>query len=891
MYFKQNIHLLIVILQLLIVTITVNMLFCSAELNNPVDPESKSYILPNAPTGVSVTAGNGQVIVTFEYPIPNGGPAVTSYTVTSTPGNIAVSGTTSPLTVTGLSNGVEYTFVVTATNVCGTSPSSVASAAIKPSTVPGTPTNVTATAGNMEAMVSFTAPATNGGSVITGYSVTSSPGGITVTGTASPLTVTGLTNGTAYTFTVKAINVNGNSLPSTASTVVTPSIVPGTPTNVTATAGNMEAIVSFTAPVTNDGSTITGYTVTSSPEGRIATGTTSPITVTGLANGTAYTFTVIATNVHGNSLPSTASAVVTPSTVPGTPTNVTATAGNMEAMLSFTAPATNGGSAITGYIATSSPGGKTATGTTSPLIVTGLTNSTAYTFTVVAINVNGNSLPSTASTAVTPSAVPGVPTNVTATAGNMEAMLSFTAPASNGGSAITGYTVTSSPEGKTVTGTTSPLTVTGLTNGIAYTFTVIAINLNGNSLPSTASAAVTPSNTAISPLFLKAINITNNTCALAWTEVVDLQNFSCYKVFKSTSSNVTENATLVTTITTATSNNYNIIGTAGVTEYFKVYVYNKAGAGSASNEVTVRYPDALKAWTLTMNTSQYGYTLSDIHSIDDNHAWAVGKKTSPSDTGIILKFNYSSRLWEREVLPAGIRDVGGIHMLSASQGYANAQCNIGGQASLAILKYDGVSWSIYRSISYAGYYRVAYDIYAVSDSVIFASYRTSLNPTELVYKITQSGWSDQGVPGLWFTFRESNDGYVFCNYYYARKYNGFGWTSMETSSYFEDMSINKNNGILYALKDGYSYYTDTLFIFNNSDQPTKKVSLNVNNSNHIFVYDDTHIWVSTEHELAFYDGTSTQNVSVAGASSFERMWFHSATSGWAIANNGIYMYR
>jgi uncharacterized protein (TIGR02145 family) len=178
--------------------------------------------------------------------------------------------------------------------------------------------------------------------------------------------------------------------------------VPGAPTIGTATAGNAQAIVTFTAPASNDGSAITGYTVTSSPGGFTGTGSESPITVTGLTNGTAYTFTVTATNANGTGQASSASNSVTPSTVPGAPASVSASAGNAQATLTFTGPISNGGSIITGYTATSNPGGFTGTGQVSPIIVSGLTNATAYTFTIIAININGNGPASSFSNSVTP---------------------------------------------------------------------------------------------------------------------------------------------------------------------------------------------------------------------------------------------------------------------------------------------------------------------------------------------------------------------------------------------------------------------------------------------------------------------------------------------------------
>jgi uncharacterized protein (TIGR02145 family) len=93
--------------------------------------------------------------------------------------------------------------------------------------------------------------------------------------------------------------------------------------------------------------------------------------------------------------------------VPDAPTSPVATAGNAQASVAFNAPASDGGSTITAYTVTSSPGGFNATGASSPIVVTGLANLTSYTFTVVATNAVGNSIPSVASTGVIPGTVIG----------------------------------------------------------------------------------------------------------------------------------------------------------------------------------------------------------------------------------------------------------------------------------------------------------------------------------------------------------------------------------------------------------------------------------------------------------------------------------------------------
>ena len=167
-----------------------------------------------------------------------------------------------------------YTFTVNATNAIGDGPSS-APVSATPSTVPGAPTGVTATSyANTKSVVSWTAPASNGGAAITGYTVTATDtttpanGGQTASSSASPVTVTGLTNGDAYTFTVTATNGSGVGPASAPSAPATPATIPGAPTNVAGSSyANTQSVVSWTPPASNGGAAITNYTVTSSPGG------------------------------------------------------------------------------------------------------------------------------------------------------------------------------------------------------------------------------------------------------------------------------------------------------------------------------------------------------------------------------------------------------------------------------------------------------------------------------------------------------------------------------------------------------------------------------------------------------------------------------------------------
>ncbi len=320
--------------------------------SGPITPSA----VPGAPGKPTVAvASSTSIDLTWAAAAANGS-AITGYSVTASPGNavLTTTGATS-LEFTGLTTGTAYTFRVKATNGNGTGANGTASNSIAPAGLPGTPGVATVVVASSTSLTpSWTAAPANGATV--SYLVTISPGGGTKTTTSLSTTFTGLTTGTAYTFTVKASNAIGDGGTSAASAPATPAGAPNKPATPTVSfdpAVSLNSIkVDWSAPDSN-GSAITGYEIVVSPGDVTVTAAAGATTiqVSPLNPGT-YTAKVRAINAFGDGVLSDASGATVVPDVPGQVTNIQAVPnelfGNV-VEISWNPPTEDGGSEVLSY--------------------------------------------------------------------------------------------------------------------------------------------------------------------------------------------------------------------------------------------------------------------------------------------------------------------------------------------------------------------------------------------------------------------------------------------------------------------------------------------------------------------------------------------------------------
>jgi hypothetical protein len=652
--------------------------------------------VPAAPTNLSGTAGNAQVALSWTVPGNNGGAAITDYVVeykttaaltwTTFPDGTST-GTTA--TVTGLTNGTDYLFRVSAVNSVGTGTASAVAGPYTPAMPASAPTGLLATFGNGSVGLSWTVPSSNGGAAITDYVVeykTTVAATWTVfadgTSTTTSATVTGLTNGIAYMFRVAANNSVGLGAYSNEVTE-TPRAAPSAPSGLAGVVGNAQVALSWNVPAAN-GATITDYVVEYKTTAAATwstfadgTSTTASATVTGLTNGTAYLFRVSAVNSVGTGAASAEAGPLTPRTVPGVPTALLGTPRNGQVGLTWTVPGTDGGSAITDYVVeyrTNLVGSSWATfpdgtGTGTSATVTGLTNGTAYLFRVSATNAAGTGSVSAEAGPITPRTVPGQVTNVVATGANGRIEVTWNPPGSNGGAAITDYLVnySTSPTGPFVlfkdgVSTATSAAITGLTNGVTYYVRVRAVNAAGNSAP-TQAGPVVPFVQAAAPTGLTG-TVGNGRVNLTWTAGTSPKPITDYVIQFRTDVAGSSWTTFTDAVSAATT--ASVTGLTNGTRYlFRVAAVNADGVGVFTDGTLGLTPVGLPAVAPTAVTGRGSAGVITLN-------WVAAPSSVQSPvTGYVIQYraNSSTAKWTTLPLTVGNVTTARITTLTSRLGY------------------------------------------------------------------------------------------------------------------------------------------------------------------------------------------------------------------------------
>ena len=385
------------------------------------DQVSVVISVPSLPPTLTVVPGDGQIEVSWVTP-DNGGSAILRYQywvfnedtdshVVNVNTNVPNSDAdTTSFTVTGLANGVSYEVAVAAVNSVARG-GYASEQNVVPATFPTAPRNLTAETGDTQVTLEWAAPTFDGGVAIDGYEYQQRTGSgaygswTDISGAdedTTEHTVTGLTNGTSYSFKVRAKNPVGGEGPASNEATAVPVTVPSAPQSFTATALNAKVRLEWAAPASDGGNPIVGY------EYRYRAGSgsftewadvpgsnvnTTSYTVTGLINGTVHTFEVRArtSTLKG----AAASADATPMAVAPDAPLVTVESRNTALRVTWNV-ADNGGSDIFRYQVQWKSGAQSFANTRQQdfitdrhTTITGLTNDTEYDVRVRARNTIG----------------------------------------------------------------------------------------------------------------------------------------------------------------------------------------------------------------------------------------------------------------------------------------------------------------------------------------------------------------------------------------------------------------------------------------------------------------------------------------------------------------------
>jgi len=568
----------------------------------PRPPGPRLVQPPSAPLNLEAAPGDRVISLSWQPPADNGSSPLRHFrvyrgTVSGDLGMIRELDVTLSYTDGGLTNGLRYYYRVSAVSQDGEGARSGMVSAVPGGggNLPSAPRNLTARPGDGQVTLGWDPPADTGGTAIAAHRIYrgNASGALslfTETGSSTTYTNTGLQNGVTYYFQVSAVNSAGEG-PRSAEASAVPSggpTVPSAPRNLTYVPGASNVTLDWEPPESDGGAMITGYSVYrgTAPGSLLLLSPLENLTTyvdEGLLPDVRFYYQVSARNALGNG-PRTPELLAMPLSKPSAPRDLAAAAGLGQVTLSWQPPSSDGGSALVNYLLYrgTEPGNLAFLVLLPPApghVDSPLINGTTYSYQVSASNAQGEG-PRSAEVNATPQSsfdTPSAPRDLIATEGDGRVDLTWSAPASEGGSPVSRYSVYRDGSPLTQIGVATAYSDSGLTNGQARSYEVSATNSYGEG-PRSAAVSATPATVPGAPTGLAATG-SNRNVSLSWQAPASDGGapITGYAIFR-------DGASLVGIGTETTYRDGTV--TNGRAYTYKVAAVNRMGRGPFSNEAS-----------------------------------------------------------------------------------------------------------------------------------------------------------------------------------------------------------------------------------------------------------------------------------------------------------------
>ncbi len=412
-------------------------------------------------------------------------------------------------------------------------------------------------------------------------------------------------------------------------------------------------------------------------------------------------------------------------------------------------------------------------------------------------------------------------------------------------------------QGTNYTSTTISVNRTGYTTG-TYTGK-LSITSNGGSDQVDVTMAVPPPAPPPSVVLATPENVTAYSCDLRWQQsTLGTNDFSSYKIYYDTQPNVTENSTLVTTITNSSTVTKNITGLKGGTKYyFRIYVVNAAGGSAGSNIVNATTEIQLGTWSVAITLTGVNPSANCLFSVSETDVWAVGDEI----------WHYNGTTWIKDLKPSGIGKLNGVYFTSASEGWA-----VG--ASGTVIRYNGSTWSKITSPVFSSSNNF-YDVVLTSGNDVWISGDGAF------YHFDGSAWIKSTVSAYGIVDMDlltSNEIYASSGSLW--KYNGVGWASVpgSSSTAYECISVISSNNV-------WSVYYSSIYHYD-GNAVVKDTTLSSDKYG-IDMVSENDGWVGGEYGYIYhYNGNLWKNVTSPTSHYIYCIRMTSAKTGWAVSSTG-----